>query len=142
MLKHRARRGFTLLELLVVVVILGVLALVAIPVFRQFTSSANTTSALESAKNIASHANATSVDTGETYTTITDVKNSAIGAGLGTDTSAKSYYKLVESTPNQTDTDGCVAIHVNGAYARITIDMTVVNGKANGQATVTNNWDC
>lgn len=47
------KKGFTLIELIVVIAILGILAAVLIPRFSGFTAKANQTQALVSAKQVA-----------------------------------------------------------------------------------------
>lgn len=53
MVWNRKKKGFTLIELIVVIAILGILAAVLIPRFTGFTAKANQTQSLVSAKQVA-----------------------------------------------------------------------------------------
>lgn len=57
-LRIKKKKGFTLIELIVVIAILGILAAVLIPRFSGFTDRARTTQVLTNAKQIATAADA------------------------------------------------------------------------------------
>lgn len=82
MLKNKKKKGFTLIELIVVIAILGILAAVLIPRFSGFTDKAKSTQALTYAKQIA-----TAIDS---YAAEQDVKISVADANFPTDATAQA----------------------------------------------------
>lgn len=67
MKKNSKKKGFTLIELIVVIAILGILAAVLIPKFTGFTKKANSTQALVDAKQFATAMDSLNAEKGTAF---------------------------------------------------------------------------
>jgi type IV pilus assembly protein PilA len=107
-----AQRGFTLIELMVVVIIVGVLATIAVVSFRKFAHAAKTTEASQTVQSIRTAEQAYFAMTGAYY----DVSGGWCPGGAVTPSAAKRNWDLdcPSGVPNQwrrltVKTDGPVA---------------------------------
>jgi type IV pilus assembly protein PilA len=70
-LRKKDQKGFTLIELMIVIAIIGILAAIAIPNFLSYRTKGQNTAALANAKNFYNSAMAYFADTTSTATSIT-----------------------------------------------------------------------
>lgn len=105
----RARKGFTLLELIVVLVILGLLAAIAIPTYQAVIGKSEQTSATETAKALARAIQATaSLDRVNPQTVVEDVLTDEFTAPAGVTVDAATDGSSVEVSAN--GKAACVAV--------------------------------
>lgn len=81
--KKLNKKGFTLIELVVVIAILGILALVAIPRFMGMREDANESAVIANLRNIQTAAETVAAQTNATIATIADDGTGAVADVLG-----------------------------------------------------------
>lgn len=125
---QRTERGFTLIELMIVVAIVGILAAIALPAFKDYTAKAKMSEVLLAAS--------------QCRTAVTEVYQSATtapaadGWGCGENTTASRYVSALN-----TDAHGVVTLTVQG-FGDSTIDGKTIRltpSDASGTAMTTPN---
>ena len=125
-LKIRARRGFTLIELVVVIAILGILAGLAIPRFLDATATARGSRIVADMRTIDSAIVIYNAKTGSLPTTSAQLTTSASGAN-------PTSYQLLASWPVAPSGDAIVTLTTGAqstAIAPTTTTYTITSGRA------------
>lgn len=130
-----AQKGFTLIELMIVVAIVGILAAIAMPSYQNYTAKAQSSEAVMLAEGVKR-------DVELVYTT--DKKCPANGeSGIGAALSIKGkYVDNVATGGTATDVGGCTVVAafksagVSPKIANATISWALVAGDSTSQ------WDC
>jgi len=98
--KLQSERGFTIVELLIVIVVIGILAAITIISFNGFTARANATAAEVAASSVLKKAEAYNADTGLGYPTDPDTLTTA---------ATTTTYSLTGITFTEAETEPTVA---------------------------------
>jgi len=123
--KASAQKGFTLIELMIVVAIIGILAAVALPQYRNYTVKAKAANVLQS------------VDGFKKAVSICIVENGSAGdcdAGSNGIPAVNSFVATKEVASIASVTDGVIVVNLQADLAGATRTITLSPGAVNGQA--------
>ena len=119
-LMNEAQRGFTLIELMIVVAIIGVLAAVAIPAYRDYTVR----SKVQEGVNLSNAHRSVLENACREGTLAEGMDNAALGLAASTDYSGKYTSEAVLNTSS--DTDATVTITFKSIGSAVNEGATVV----------------
>lgn len=114
--KKNNRKGFTIVELVIVIAVIAILATVLIPTFGNVIEKANNSKALQEAKNTYTNyvasvnyaSGATAVTDG--YVVVGDYYVEVVNGGVTTASKTAPttcYYSITENAANVVEVDGC-----------------------------------
>jgi prepilin-type N-terminal cleavage/methylation domain-containing protein len=137
--RKNGQKGFTMIELMVVVVIVGVLAGIAIPIYAKYIKNARLTEATGRMGEIITAAKAFALEhqnPNATWPTTADVT-----AGCIVDLTASQYFAYTLANNGGGDaTAVSLTVHAagiaGGKMANVTVDITVPDINKNGNAPV------
>jgi prepilin-type N-terminal cleavage/methylation domain-containing protein len=151
MVSQGKQKGFTIVELLIVIVVIGILAAISIVAYTGITKQANINSAKSNASNVADAANAINAQSGSYPATATSFTNTTEGVTISSPkgvelgsvglTSTNTNVNKVIYVANASRTGACVSWAYNSDVATPTILLgaasTGLSAAATSAATVT-----
>ena len=129
-MKTRAKRGFTLVEILIVVVILGILAAIVIPQFSQASTDAKANSLMSDLQTLRSQISLYKIQHNDKVPALVDVQLDVSAVGTG----ALTGYTDVDG-----DIDAKDATHIYGPYL-LTVPVNPFTGTNTVGATNASGW--
>lgn len=111
----KSKKGFTLVEIMIVVVIIGLLAAMAIPAFQKVRETSQTKAITNNLRQIASGADQYFIEFGRTTIPLTSI--------VGTDNYVKTLATVAGETYPATITQGTDIQATGGAPGTISIDF-------------------
>lgn len=123
---HKLQKGFTLIELMIVVAIIGILAAVAIPAYSDYTARAQVSEAMSLTSGLKTPLVEYIADSGAVPTAVTSVGGTDAGKYVNTIT-------LSGTAPAVTITATMKGTGVNSKIINSTFIMATADGKV---------WDC
>lgn len=116
--KKRKKKGFTLIELIIVIAIIAILAAMAIPKFGEIRESANQKTDIATAKNIATAVAAAYADDSSLTKSASVSKTDKIGGKIDGDLSAKSKNGPINSSFSYNiDGNGNIQVGYGSTYS-------------------------
>ncbi|MEF1205571.1 pilin [Photobacterium damselae] len=121
----KGQKGFTLIELMIVVAVIGVLSAIAIPQYQKYVAKAEAASALATLTGVKTNAEAYTIDTGS-------FPAQAVSAAIGFPVSDMINFTLV----NKTSGAGAIIATFVGSTPSISGNKIWLERNANGS------WKC